>query len=135
MAIDRVQVAAIAVSVLLLLVVLELVRRRKLVEEYSIIWILGALVLLAASVWRGFLDAAAEFLGIYYPPSLLLMGLVLLYFVALLAMSVVLSRQQRQIESLTEETAVLAAEIRDFRRSAPSRRAAADRLAGQSQHR
>ena len=113
--IDRVQLISIAISVLLLVAVLELVRRRKLVEEYSIIWILGALVLLAASVWRGFLDTAAQFLGIYYPPSLILMGLVLLFFVALLALSVVLSRQQRQIESLTEETAVLGAEIRDLR--------------------
>ena len=115
MEIDRVQLVAIAISVLLLVAVIELVRRRRLVEEYSIIWILGALVLLAASVWRGFLDTAAQFLGIYYPPSLVLMGLVLLFFVALLALSVVLSRQQRQIESLTEETAVLGAEIRDLR--------------------
>ena len=68
--IDRVQLISIAISLLLLVAVLELVRRRRLVEEYSIIWILGALVLLAASVWRGFLDTAARFLGIYYPPSL-----------------------------------------------------------------
>lgn len=113
MEIDRVQSVAIVVSMLLLIGVLELVRRRKLVEEYSIIWILGALVLLAASVWRGFLDTAARFLGIYYPPSLLLMGMVLLSFVALLALSVVLSRQQRQIESLTEEVAVLGAQVRE----------------------
>ncbi len=118
--IDRVQLISIAISVLLLVAVLELVRRRRLVEEYSIIWILGALVLLAASVWRGFLDTAARFLGIYYPPSLILMGLVLLFFVALLGLSVVLSRQQRQIESLTEETAVLGAEIRDLRPPANS---------------
>ena len=112
---DRVQVFAIAISVALLLVVLELVRRRKLAEDYSIIWILGALILLVLSVWRGLLDSAAAFVGIFYPPSVLLMGLVLLVFVALLAMSVILSRQRRQIESLTEESAVLAAEIRDLR--------------------
>lgn len=112
---DRVQVVAIAISVALLLVVLELVRRRKLSEDYSIVWILGALILLVFSVWRGLLDSVAALVGIFYPPSVLLMGLVLLVFVALLAMSVVLSRQRRQIESLTEESAVLAAEIRDLR--------------------
>ena len=94
---------------------LELVRRRKLSEDYSIVWILGALILLVFSIWRGLLDSVAELVGIFYPPSVLLMGLVLLVFVALLAMSVVLSRQRRQIESLTEESAVLAAEIRDLR--------------------
>lgn len=113
--IDRVQGVAIVISIALLLMVLELVRRRKLIEEHSLLWIAGSLVLLALSVWRGFLDSAAALLGIYYPPSLVLMGLVLLIFVALLALSVILSGQQRRIESLTEESAVLAAEIRDLR--------------------
>ena len=117
--IDRVQLVALVISVALLVVVLELVRRRKLVEEYSLLWIGASLVLLTLSIWRGFLDRAAAMLGIYYPPSLVLMGLVLLIFVALLALSVILSAQQRRIESLTEESAVLAAEIRDLRAAPP----------------
>jgi hypothetical protein len=113
--IDRVQVVAIAVSVVLLMVVLELVRRRKLVEEYSLLWIVGSLAILALSIWRGLLDIAARELGIFYPPSLLLMLLVVSVFVALLWFSVVLSRQRQQIDRLVEETAILGAEIRDLR--------------------
>ena len=110
---DRVQILAVAVSVLLLLVVLELVRRRKLIEEYSIVWILGALAMLGLSIWRDLLDRGARLLGVFYPPSLLLMLLVVVVFVALLWFSVILSRQRRLIERLMEETAVLAAELRD----------------------
>lgn len=113
--IDRVQVVAIAVSVVLLMVVLELVRRRKLVEEYSLLWILGSLAILGLSIWRGLLDIAARQLGVFYPPSLLLMLLVVSVFVALLWFSVVLSRQRQQIDRLVEETAILGAEIRDLR--------------------
>lgn len=113
--IDRVQVVAIAVSVVLLMVVLELVRRRKLVEEYSLLWILGSLAILGLSIWRGLLDIAARELGVFYPPSLLLMLLVVSVFVALLWFSVVLSRQRQQIDRLVEETAILGAEIRDLR--------------------
>jgi hypothetical protein len=113
--IDRVQVVAIVVSVVLLMVVLELVRRRKLVEEYSLLWILGSLAILALSIWRGMLDVAARELGIFYPPSLLLMLLVVSVFIALLWFSVVLSRQRQQIDRLVEETAILGAEIRDLR--------------------
>ena len=112
--IDRVQVVAIAVSVVLLMVVLELVRRRKLVEEYSLLWILGSLAILGLSIWRGLLDIAARELGVFYPPSLLLMLLVVSVFVALLWFSVVLSRQRQQIDRLVEETAILGAEIRDL---------------------
>lgn len=113
--IDRVQVIAIAVSVVLLMSVLELVRRRKLVEEYSLLWILGSIAILALSVWRGMLDIAARELGIFYPPSLLLMLVIGIVFVGLLSFSVVLSRQRKQIERLMEETAILGAEIRDLR--------------------
>ena len=113
--IDRVQVIAIAVSVVLLMSVLELVRRRKLVEEYSLLWILGSIAILALSVWRGMLDIAARELGIFYPPSLLLMLVIVIVFVGLLSFSVVLSRQRKQIERLMEETAILGAEIRDLR--------------------
>ena len=113
--IDRIQITAILVSLGLLLIVLELVRRHRLVEEYSLVWIGGSVGLLALSVWRGLLDAAAQRLGVFYPPSLLLMGLVVLVFVGLLTFSVILSRQRRQIERLTEEAAVLGAEIRELR--------------------
>ena len=113
--IDRVQLVAIVVSIGLVIVVLELVRRRKLVEEYSILWILGALALLALSVWRDLLHAAAQRLGVAYPPSLLLLVLSAVVFVGLLSFSVILSRQRRQIERLTEEAAVLGAEIRELR--------------------
>ena len=113
---DRVQLVAVIVSVFLLLAVLELVRRRKLIEEYSIVWIACALAMLGLSVWRSLLDRSAQLLGVYYPPSALLMALVVLVFVALLWFSVILSKQRQLIDRLMEETAVLAAELRDVRR-------------------
>ena len=113
---DRVQVVSLAVSVLLLLVVFELVRRRKLTEEYSFLWILCALALVLLSIRRQILDATARWLGVYYPPALLLMVLILMVFVASLCFSVIVSRQRQQIERLIEETAILAAEVRELRR-------------------
>ena len=57
---DRIQVLAIAVSVAFLVLVLELVRRRKLVEEYSFLWIVVAVIVLAVSIWRELLHTAAN---------------------------------------------------------------------------
>jgi len=113
---DRVQVVSLAVSVLLLFVVFELVRRRKLTEEYSFLWILCALALVLLSIRRQILDATARWLGVYYPPAVLLMVLILMVFVASLCFSVIVSRQRQQIERLIEETAILAAEVRELRR-------------------
>ena len=113
--IDRLQIVGLIVSVLLLAVVLELVRRRKLIEEYSFLWILFSLALLMVSVRREMLHAVARWLGASYPPIVLVMLLIAMMFVASLWHSVIVSRYRQQIERLTEETAILSAEMRDIR--------------------
>ena len=119
---DRVQVVALTSSVLLLLLVLELVRRRRLSEEYSAIWIVLALVLIGTSLRRDVLDVAARWLGVYYPPAVLVLMLVAVISVASLSFSVILSRQKRQIDLLIEENAIMGAELRELRSDFDARR-------------
>jgi hypothetical protein len=113
---DRIGLIAVGVSLLLLIVVLELVRRRRLTEEYSFVWILASLALLGLSFSRPLLALVAQWLGVYYPPAVLLLALLTLVFVALLYFTVVASRQRTQIERLVEEVSILAAEVRDLQR-------------------
>lgn len=112
---DRIQVAAIAGSLILLALVIELTRRRRLSDDYALTWIACAVALLAISVFRGALDRIALWLGIYYPPALLLLALIALVFIAALSFSIVVSRQRRQIERLIQEVAILEAELRALR--------------------
>ena len=114
---DRVQIFAVAASVVLLLVVLELVRRRRLAEEYSILWVLAASALIAVSLRRSLLDIVARWLDVHYPPAVLVLLLILIVFIASLCFSVILSRQQRQIDRLIDDTSVLSAELRDLKQS------------------
>lgn len=113
---SRIQIVAIAGSLIFLLLVLELVRRRRLAEEYSALWIIGALMLLGASIRRDMIDRSAAWLGIYYGPAVLLLGGIIVVSAVLLWMSVVLSRQQAQIDQLIEDGAILSAQLRDARR-------------------
>jgi hypothetical protein len=112
---DRIQLEMLAASVLLLVVVLELVRRRKLTEEYSFLWIVAALALLVVSMRQDMLRVTARWLGVSDPPAVLLVVLVATVFIASLCLSVIVSRQRQQIERLIEETAILSAELRDLR--------------------
>ena len=57
----------------------------------------------------------ARWLGVYYPPIVLVMLLIVMVFVASLCFSVIVSRQRQQIERLIEETAILSAELRELR--------------------
>jgi hypothetical protein len=114
---DAVQIAAVAFSVLLLALVFELVRRRKLTEEHSLIWVVGAMALLGLSIWRNMLDAAARAVGVHYPPALLLLALTAFVLLVSLYFSVVISRQRRELERLVEDMALLGAEVRQLRES------------------
>ena len=68
---DLVQLVSIVVSAVLLASIVELVRRGRLTEEYSLIWIVCAVALLALSLWRNLLDVAASALGVHYPPDVI----------------------------------------------------------------
>ena len=109
---DVVQIVAFMVSSALLIAVIELVRRRRLREEYAFVWLVAAAALMGLSVWRNTLNIAANWLGVYYPPAVLLLGVIFVVFVGSLYFAVVISRQRRQIDELVEELALLEAEVR-----------------------
>jgi hypothetical protein len=131
---DAVQVIAISISAALLLLVLELVRRRKLTEEHSFIWIIGSIALLGLSIRRDILHATARTLGVHYPPAVLILALGFLVFVVSLYFSVVLSQQRKLIERLVEDLALLESDLRELRRSVRTV-APADVVPGTADHR
>ncbi len=106
---NTIQIVGVITSGLLLFLVLELVRRRKLTEEYSFFWILCALALLGLSLWREIIDTSARWLGVFYPPVVLLLVLVFFVFVGLLYFSVIVSTYRRRIEELIGRVAILEA--------------------------
>jgi hypothetical protein len=84
--------------------VLELVRRRRLVERYALLWMVAAVALLVLAVWRGALNELADLLGIASPPNAIFLIALGLVFVLLLHFSIATSR-------LSEETKILAQEV------------------------
>ena len=106
----RVSVVAALVSLVLLVVVLELIRSRRLRERYALLWLLTASVLLVLSLWRGGLDTIADFVGIHYAPSVLFAVAGLFGVVVLLHFSTVLSRLADQNAILAQHVALLEAE-------------------------
>ena len=60
----KVSIAAAIASILLLLVVFELIRSRRLRERYALLWLLTGVVLLALSLWRDGLNTIAGWFGV-----------------------------------------------------------------------
>ena len=106
---------AVVATLLFLVLVIELVRRRRLVERYALLWISAALVLVVLAVWDGALDTLASALGILSPPNaLFLIGLGALFFLAL-HFSVAFSRLSEETKILAQEVARLDREQRRIR--------------------
>lgn len=94
-----------------MLLVIQLIRARKLREDYSLLWIVASLTLLLFSVDRHFIDRAAAFFGIAYPPSLLLLGAIFVGFVLTMHFSIALSRLSEESKRLAQEVALLRLEL------------------------
>jgi hypothetical protein len=103
-----VSLAATAASLLLLLIVFELIRSRRLRERYALLWVLTGLVLLALSAWRGALNVIAGWFGVQtYPPAVLFAVALLFVLAVLLHYSTVISKLADQNVILAQRVALL----------------------------
>lgn len=116
--VDRAMIFGLVGSIGALLFVLELVRRRRLREEYSLLWLATALVLLILSVSRPLLDVLASAIGIFYPPSALFVVAVVFVLFILLHFSTVITRLSQENKDVAQRLALLQHELEQVRRSA-----------------
>jgi hypothetical protein len=98
---------AIALTSGLLLLVFELVRRKRLSERYAILWLLAAVTLFVLAVWKGLLTSLASDVGISYPPSLLFVVAIGLIAMILLNFSLAVSRLSDQNKILAQRLSLL----------------------------
>ncbi len=110
---DLLKILAITGSAAVLIVVVELIRRGRLKEKYSLLWLFAGVVLLFLSSSRGTLEFIASVLGIFYPPSFLFLIAFLFLLLITLHFSVVISGLSEKNKKLAQELALLRQELRD----------------------
>ncbi len=115
---DRVTLIGLAVSVAGLLFVLELVRQRRLREDYSLLWLATAVVLILLSLSRPLLDSFASLLGVVtYPPAALFLVAIAFMLVILLHFSTALTRLARENKETAQQIALLRWELAEARKA------------------
>jgi hypothetical protein len=104
----RVSIVGAIASILLILVVLELVRGRRLKERYALLWLATGVVLLVLSVWRDGLNTIAGWVGATtYPPAVLFAVATLFILLVLLHYSTVISKLTDENVDLAQRIALL----------------------------
>ena len=107
MNIQLIQIVAIIFSLGIFVGIIDLIRRGMLKEQYAILWLISAIVLLILSVWRQLLDKIAYVLGVAYAPSLLFLVAFVFLLLIVLHFSVIISNLSEKNKRLSQEIALL----------------------------
>jgi hypothetical protein len=100
------RIVAALIAVFFMLLILELIRRNRLQERYSVIWLLAGVGMLAFAAFPGLLEVIADLMGVR-DTNVALFSVVLLLLLGLaLNFSVIMSRQAAQITRLAQERAI-----------------------------
>lgn len=103
----RISILAAIAALLLLFVILELIRSRRLQERYALLWLLTGVVVFVLAVWRSLLSELADLVGISYPPSALFVLTSFFILVLLLHYSTVISKLSDENRILAQRLALL----------------------------
>ena len=104
---DIVKVLAVMGSATVLFLVLELIRRGRLKERYSLLWLFAGTIMLVLSLSRDLLNYIAHQVGIFYPPSLLFLVAFIFLLLITLHFSVIISGLSEKNKRLAQEVALL----------------------------
>jgi hypothetical protein len=110
----RVQFFSVLGAIFLLATLILLIRRKKLLVEYSILWLGIFAVFTLIAVFGGLLDRISAFFGILYPPAALFIVLLTGVFLLLLYFSVVISELKRKLNELAVKNALLDEKLRSI---------------------
>ncbi len=113
---NRIQYVAIIGSILFLLFVIELIRKKKLKEAFSLLWLGLSIVFIVLSFWREGLEVIAGIVGIDYAPSALFLFLLVGLIFIVIQFSVIMSKLSEQNNNLTQEVGLLRLEIENLKR-------------------
>jgi hypothetical protein len=114
----RARLFAMALGVIVLLVVVNLVRTKRLTEEFALLWFVTAVVLVLAPLFIDYVDMAAHAIGVAYPPAMIFLLAIISLLLILFQFSMRMSRFSDQIKVLTQEVALLNGRLEDLEKQA-----------------
>ena len=103
---SQTRIVAAVIAVFFMLLILDLIRRDRLQERYSVIWFVAGLGMLAGAAFPGLLELVADAMGVRNTNVALFSVVLLLLLGLALNFSVIMSRQAAQITRLAQERAI-----------------------------
>ena len=110
---------AIVFSVIFIAFIINLVKKDKLDEKYSILLLIFSVVILIVSIYPKIITIVANEFSVYYPPTLLLLFSIMILGAYVLHITIVITKQNKMIVKLTQETGILKQRIEELEDEEP----------------
>ena len=110
----RQKIATIFICIFVFLFILELVRRRKLKEEYSWLWLLTSILMFLLVIKYEWLTAVSKLIGAVLPTTALFIGALLFLLILSVQFSVRISNLSDQVKNIMQENALLRARLEEL---------------------
>jgi len=113
----KIQIIVGVLSMILLFTTFELIRKKRLREEYAILWLFTGIVVLVFSLWPAFFLSQffAKISGIFYLSAVVLIAFFFLLLIVF-HFSVVISKLTGQNKDLAQRYALLEMEFKEFKK-------------------
>jgi hypothetical protein len=112
----RIKIVTFVICIAMLLLIVDLVRRRKLREEYSQLWFATWLGILMLMVWFDLLKWVSHLIGAVSTVSTLFLFAFMFLILISLHFSVVISKLTDKIKDLSQQHALLQKELENIKR-------------------
>ena len=118
----QIRLVAILASCIMLIIVVDLIRREKLRARYSLFWLLVGVIFLIFSIWGNLLNLVARTVGIYSLPNALFFIGFVGTVVILLHFSVIISTLSLENKRLIEKLSILSWRVEELEKGRKLRR-------------
>jgi len=112
----KIRIIAGIISFLLLVVIVELIRRRKFLEKYALLWIFSGSLVFLCCVFPEPLFKLSKLMGMYYLTVLILFSFIFLLSIILYS-SIVLSRLTEDNKELAQEIGILKLKLNELEKN------------------
>lgn len=108
---------SILFAIIFLIFILNLVRKNKMDEKYSIVWIVFSIGILIISIFHEYIMGIAIRLGVYYPPILLLLFAIIIEGIYIVHITIAITLQNKRTVKLTQELAILQEKVEEMEKN------------------
>lgn len=99
----RQRVISSLVSIIIFVVIVDLVRRKKLMEEFSWIWLLAGISIVIIAIWEDLLSLITRITGIVEPTSIVFFFGIVFLIAINLQLSIKLSKSRDEIKNIVQK--------------------------------